>query len=150
MYIHCILRICIQFAVVVDDYLMGITEVVRGQDLLMSTARQLLLYEAMGYTPPQSFYHCPLLRDEEGRRLAVRILLLLYKHIHTCIHCYRIHSYLLCRPCLLYIYKLYTHVLVYVEAVAYCHYTYSTRRRFKSDRDHKDLFHARNTGHACS
>ena len=73
LYIHCILRICIQFAVVVDDYLMGITEVVRGQDLLMSTARQLLLYEAMGYTPPLSFYHCPLLRDDEGRRLAVRI-----------------------------------------------------------------------------
>lgn len=60
-----------QLAVVTDDILMGITEVVRGTDLLVSTARQLLLYEAFGAMPP-SFFHCPLLRDEHGVRLAKR------------------------------------------------------------------------------
>ncbi|CAN5413034.1 tRNA glutamyl-Q(34) synthetase GluQRS [soil metagenome] len=60
-----------ELAVVVDDIAMGITEVVRGMDLLVSTARQLLIYRALGATPP-SFYHCPLLVDENGRRLAKR------------------------------------------------------------------------------
>ncbi|MFN8605893.1 MAG: tRNA glutamyl-Q(34) synthetase GluQRS [Vulcanimicrobiota bacterium] len=60
-----------QLAVVVDDALMHITEVVRGLDLLMSTARQLLLYEALAYAPPE-FYHCPLVTDEKGVRLAKR------------------------------------------------------------------------------
>ena len=60
-----------QLAVVLDDDAMGITEVVRGADLLVSTARQLLLYRALGLTPP-SFYHCPLLTDENGVRLAKR------------------------------------------------------------------------------
>jgi glutamyl/glutaminyl-tRNA synthetase len=60
-----------QLAVVVDDALMGITEVVRGADLLLSTARQILLYRALGWEPP-SFYHCPLLTDERGVRLAKR------------------------------------------------------------------------------
>lgn len=60
-----------ELAVVVDDIAMQITEVVRGADLLKSTARQLLLYEALGATPP-AFYHCPLIRDENGRRLAKR------------------------------------------------------------------------------
>lgn len=60
-----------QLAVVVDDHAMGITEVVRGADLLTSTARQLLLYDALGWTPPQ-FYHCPLMTDEQGVRLAKR------------------------------------------------------------------------------
>ena len=60
-----------QLAVVVDDALMRITEVVRGLDLLVSTARQLLLYEALGYAPPQ-FYHCPLVTDQQGVRLAKR------------------------------------------------------------------------------
>ena len=60
-----------QLAVVVDDDAMGITEVVRGADLLRSTARQLLLYRALGLTPP-SFYHCPLMTDEMGVRLAKR------------------------------------------------------------------------------
>jgi glutamyl-tRNA synthetase len=50
---------------------MGITEVVRGEDLLISTARQLLLYEALELTPPQ-FYHCPLVKDNNGKRLAKR------------------------------------------------------------------------------
>ena len=60
-----------QLAVVVDDAAMQITEVVRGEDLLKSTARQLLLYRALGLTPPQ-FYHCPLVTDDSGARLAKR------------------------------------------------------------------------------
>lgn len=60
-----------QLAVVVDDYAMQITEVVRGEDLLKSTARQLLIYRAMGLKPPQ-FYHCNLVRDDSGTRLAKR------------------------------------------------------------------------------
>ncbi|MDP7010325.1 MAG: tRNA glutamyl-Q(34) synthetase GluQRS [Verrucomicrobiota bacterium] len=60
-----------QLAVVVDDAAMDITEVVRGEDLLLSTARQLLLYRALGLNPP-NFYHCPLMTDEKGRRLAKR------------------------------------------------------------------------------
>ena len=60
-----------QLACVVDDAAMGITEVVRGADLLLSTFRQLLLYRALGLTPPV-FYHCPLLDDEHGVRLAKR------------------------------------------------------------------------------
>lgn len=60
-----------QLAVVADDAAMGITEVVRGEDLLLSTFRQLLLYEALGIQAP-SFYHCPLVRDENGVRLAKR------------------------------------------------------------------------------
>jgi glutamyl-tRNA synthetase len=60
-----------QLAVVVDDAAMQITEVVRGADLLVSTARQLLLYRALGLTPP-SFYHCPLVLDDRGERLAKR------------------------------------------------------------------------------
>ncbi|MFM8471048.1 MAG: tRNA glutamyl-Q(34) synthetase GluQRS [Limisphaerales bacterium] len=58
-------------ACAVDDAVMGITEVVRGADLLSSTARQLLLYEALGYTAPD-FFHCPLMIDEQGVRLAKR------------------------------------------------------------------------------
>ncbi len=60
-----------QLAVVVDDAAMQITEVVRGADLLLSTARQLLLYRALGLKPP-AFYHCPLVTDEAGVRLAKR------------------------------------------------------------------------------
>jgi glutamyl-tRNA synthetase len=60
-----------QLAVVVDDTAMQITEVVRGADLLLSTARQLLLYEALELTPP-GFFHCPLVVDEHGVRLAKR------------------------------------------------------------------------------
>lgn len=58
-------------ACAVDDAAMGITEVVRGADLLGSTARQLLLYEALGLTAP-AFFHCPLMTDERGVRLAKR------------------------------------------------------------------------------
>ncbi len=60
-----------QLAVVVDDAAMGISEVVRGGDLLASTFRQLLLYRALGCEPP-AFFHCPLITDETGRRLAKR------------------------------------------------------------------------------
>lgn len=58
-------------AVVVDDAAMQITEVVRGADLLKSTARQILLYRALGLEVP-GFYHCDLVRDEHGMRLAKR------------------------------------------------------------------------------
>ncbi len=60
-----------ELAVVVDDAAMAITEVVRGEDLLMSTARQILLYQALDFDIPD-FYHCPLVRDSSGRRLAKR------------------------------------------------------------------------------
>lgn len=60
-----------ELAVVADDIAMGITEVVRGEDLLRSTARQLLVYRALGATPP-AWYHVPLVRDASGRRLAKR------------------------------------------------------------------------------
>jgi glutamyl-tRNA synthetase len=60
-----------ELAVVVDDAATRISEVVRGVDLLRSTARQLLLYRALGLEPPD-FFHCPLMTDEQGRRLAKR------------------------------------------------------------------------------
>lgn len=60
-----------QLAVVVDDAAMQITEVVRGSDLLKSTARQLLLYRALEFAQPL-FYHCDLVRDAQGVRLAKR------------------------------------------------------------------------------
>jgi glutamyl-tRNA synthetase len=60
-----------QLACVVDDAAMRITEVVRGADLLLSTARQLLLYRALELVAPD-FCHCELLRDEAGQRLAKR------------------------------------------------------------------------------
>ena len=60
-----------QLAVVVDDAAMQVTEVVRGADLLKSTARQILLERALGLSSP-AWYHCDLLRDERGQRLAKR------------------------------------------------------------------------------
>ena len=60
-----------QLAVVADDAAMAITEVVRGADLLKSTARQLLLLRALGLPAP-AYYHCDLVRDEAGIRLAKR------------------------------------------------------------------------------
>jgi glutamyl-tRNA synthetase len=60
-----------QLAVVVDDAAMGIAEVVRGDDLLSSTARQLLLYRALGAAAPR-FAHVPLVTGEDGARLAKR------------------------------------------------------------------------------
>jgi len=60
-----------QLACVVDDAAMRITEVVRGADLLKSTARQILLNRALGYRDPK-WYHCRLVVDHNGRRLAKR------------------------------------------------------------------------------
>ena len=60
-----------QLAVVVDDALMRVTEVVRGADLLKSTARQILLQRALGYSTPL-YFHCDLVTDERGERLAKR------------------------------------------------------------------------------
>ena len=60
-----------QLACVVDDAAMGVTEVVRGRDLLRSTARQMLLQRAMELPAP-TYFHCELMRDEAGMRLAKR------------------------------------------------------------------------------
>ena len=60
-----------QLAVAVDDALMGITEIVRGCDLLSSTPQQLYLYQLLGFTPP-AFIHVPLLMAADGRRLSKR------------------------------------------------------------------------------
>lgn len=60
-----------QLSCVVDDAAMRITEVVRGADLLVSTARQILLFRALGFPVPQ-FFHCELMLDERGERLAKR------------------------------------------------------------------------------
>ena len=60
-----------QLAVVVDDAQMRVNEVVRGADLLKSTARQMLLQRALGHATP-AYFHCDLLTDERGERLAKR------------------------------------------------------------------------------
>ena len=60
-----------QLAVVVDDALSGVTQVVRGRDILASTPRQIELFRAFGYPVPQ-YDHIPLLTDSAGRRLAKR------------------------------------------------------------------------------
>ena len=60
-----------QLAVVTDDIEAGVTQVVRGRDLLSSTPRQLYLYELMGQTPP-AYCHVPLLLARDGRRLSKR------------------------------------------------------------------------------
>lgn len=60
-----------QLAVVVDDALMGITEVVRGCDLLLSAGQQVYLHRLTGYNPPE-FIHLPLLCNEAGQRLSKR------------------------------------------------------------------------------
>lgn len=60
-----------ELAVVVDDAAMGVTEVVRGADLLLSTARQKLLQEALGLVEP-AYYHTPLVAGPDGQRMAKR------------------------------------------------------------------------------
>jgi len=74
-----------QLAVVVDDRAMQITEVVRGADLLKSTARQLLLMRALGYADlgyaAPDYFHCELVRDSAGTRLAKRHDALSIRHL---------------------------------------------------------------------
>lgn len=60
-----------QLAVVADDALMGVTEVMRGDDLLLSAAQQIYLYRLLGYNPPE-FAHVPLVCNEAGIRLSKR------------------------------------------------------------------------------
>ena len=72
-----------QLAVVVDDSEMQISEVVRGADLLKSTARQILLYRALGLAVP-AFHHCDLLRDKSGVRLAKRHDALSIRQLREC------------------------------------------------------------------
>ncbi len=60
-----------QLAVVVDDALMGITEVVRGRDLLLSAPQQIYLYRLLGFPEP-TFCHLPLLCNSQGQRLCKR------------------------------------------------------------------------------
>jgi glutamyl-tRNA synthetase len=61
-----------QLAVVVDDHRQGVTHIVRGDDLLDSAARQLLLYRALRLVPEPHYIHLPLVRGSDGRRLAKR------------------------------------------------------------------------------
>jgi glutamyl-tRNA synthetase len=58
-----------ELATVVDDYLLGITEIVRGEDLLVSSARQCLLFDVLKYTRP-NFYHCVLMLGKDGTKLS--------------------------------------------------------------------------------
>jgi glutamyl-tRNA synthetase len=60
-----------QLAVTVDDAVQGVTQVLRGRDLVASTARQLALYRALGLTPPDQWAHVPFVQDA-GRRMAKR------------------------------------------------------------------------------
>lgn len=61
-----------QLAVVVDDHRQGVSQIVRGDDLLDSAARQLLLWRALGLRPEPTFTHLPLVLGADGRRLAKR------------------------------------------------------------------------------
>ncbi|ADV47230.1 glutamate--tRNA ligase [Nitratifractor salsuginis] len=59
------------FVVAIDDALMGLTDVIRGDDHLYNTPKQLVVYEALGLTPPR-FYHVPMIHNEQGRKLSKR------------------------------------------------------------------------------
>jgi glutamyl-tRNA synthetase len=61
-----------QLAVVVDDARQGIDQIVRGDDLLTSTPRQILLYRALDLGPPPNYLHLPLVKGPDGKRLAKR------------------------------------------------------------------------------
>jgi glutamyl-tRNA synthetase len=61
-----------QLAVVVDDARQSVTDIVRGDDLLRSTGRQLWLYRLLGLTPLPSYWHVPLVLGPDGKRLAKR------------------------------------------------------------------------------
>jgi glutamyl-Q tRNA(Asp) synthetase len=62
-----------QLAVVVDDAQQGITHIVRGEDLLSNTARQIHLQQILGYKTPQ-YLHLPLVLDEHGEKLSKQTL----------------------------------------------------------------------------
>lgn len=70
-----------QFAVAIDDALMGITEVVRGEDLLLSTAQQLYVIQQLGLTSPRHYIHFPLVRNNAGIRLSKRDQSLSMEHL---------------------------------------------------------------------
>jgi glutamyl-tRNA synthetase len=59
------------FVVAVDDSLMGLTEVIRGDDHLSNTPKQIVVYNALGFTPPK-FYHIPLINNPQGKKLSKR------------------------------------------------------------------------------
>ncbi|NPA27453.1 MAG: glutamate--tRNA ligase [Epsilonproteobacteria bacterium] len=59
------------FVVAIDDYLMGLTDVIRGDDHLYNTPKQLVVYNALGFKPPK-FYHVPLIHNEKGKKLSKR------------------------------------------------------------------------------
>ncbi len=59
------------FVVAIDDYEMGLTDVIRGDDHLYNTPKQLVVYEALGFKPPK-FYHVPMIHNDKGRKLSKR------------------------------------------------------------------------------
>ncbi len=59
------------FVVAVDDYLMGINEVIRGDDHLSNTPKQIVVYEALGFSVP-AFYHVPMIHNAQGKKLSKR------------------------------------------------------------------------------
>ena len=59
------------FVVAIDDYEMGLTDVLRGDDHLYNTPKQLVVYEALGFTPPK-FYHLPMIHNDKGKKLSKR------------------------------------------------------------------------------
>lgn len=71
-----------QLACAADDAAMGITEVVRGEDLIASTFRQWLVFRALGLEPP-AWFHCPLVTDATGVRLAKRTDALSLRHLRA-------------------------------------------------------------------
>ena len=62
---------CYQFAVAVDDALMGVNEVVRSRDLLLSTPQQLFIFGKLGISPPK-YIHIPMILNSDGSRMAKR------------------------------------------------------------------------------
>ncbi|OHE19173.1 MAG: glutamate--tRNA ligase [Sulfurimonas sp. RIFOXYD2_FULL_37_8] len=59
------------FVVAIDDHLMGVTEVIRGDDHLSNTPKQIVVYEALGFDVPK-FYHVPMIHNHEGKKLSKR------------------------------------------------------------------------------
>lgn len=59
------------FVVAIDDYLMGVTEVIRGDDHLSNTPKQIVIYQALGFDIPK-FHHVPMIHNQEGKKLSKR------------------------------------------------------------------------------